>query len=213
MLLGLAASAAQANAARASTPPPPLRIEFGAYGALAGWAEAVRAGYAAWWVRLAQALDSPELRPPARVSLILAPLPEDVPAETEGSVIYANGPYLLRTREGPGMIAHELVHVVQAYPGQPSGWLTEGLADWGRYYLLLPADPQRRFDPARADWRRGYQPAAALLAWCEARKPGTVRIVNAALRRDEDGEAALTSRMGSPPDSLWRAYLADRRPG
>lgn len=214
VLLTLGAAASSPGVARAQVrAAPPLRIELGAYPQLAAWAQSARSGYAAWWPRLAQALTSPEFHAPAAVAVIAAPLPDEAPAETEGAAIYVNGPYLLRTGEGPNLVAHELVHVVQAYPGKPSGWLTEGIADWGRYYLLLPADPARRFDPARADWRRGYQPAAALLAWCETRRSGTVQAVNAALRRGEDGEAALTARMGAAPDALWRAYLAARPTG
>lgn len=107
------------------------------------------------------------------------------------------------------MIAHELVHIAQAYPqGTGPAWLTEGIADYVRYYVLFPDDPGRAFDPGREDWREGYSPTAGLLAWAEAKWPGVVASVNSAIRKGDKGDVALAAATGMTPQALWRAYLA-----
>ena len=82
------------------------------------------------------------------------------------------------------------------------------MADYMRYYVLLPHDPQRAFDPSRFTYQLGYQPAAALLDFVERTYgAGSVRRVNAAMRTGGDGEAELLKITGATPLTLWRAYL------
>jgi hypothetical protein len=165
-----------------------------------------------WWPTITGALASPGNSPASRVFLSIINIrPTTVPAMTVKNRIYVDGPYVLAKIDNPdrlGMVAHELVHVAQAYPGHPTRWLTEGIADYLRYYVLLPRDPGRAFDPLQSDWRAGYQPTAGLLDWAERRRPGVVRAVNADLRQGGDGVGALVKAAGAPPDDLWRAYLA-----
>ncbi len=138
---------------------------------------------------------------------------ERVAAITHGTTIHVNGPFLLARLGDPdmfGMMAHELTHVVQAYPHTPQTWLVEGIADYVRYYVLLPQDPGRRFDPASARYDEGYQATAGLLDWVEQQHPGAVREINAVLRRGGDGRVALMRVVGAEPEQVWSAYLASR---
>lgn len=72
------------------------------------------------------------------------------------------------------MISHEQAHIVQAYRGDPSGWVTEGIADWVRYSLGQP--PPNHGPEATcqggAHYTGGYECAAALLTFMDARAPG-----------------------------------------
>ncbi len=138
---------------------------------------------------------------------------ERVAAITHGTTVHVNGPFLLARLGDPdmfGMMAHELTHVVQAYPHTLQTWLVEGIADYVRYYVLLPQDPGRRFDPAGARYDEGYQATAGLLDWVERQRPGAVREISAVLRRGGDGRAALIRVAGAKPEELWSAYLASR---
>jgi hypothetical protein len=107
-----------------------------------------------------------------------------------------------------GRVAFEMARIVQAYPEPNIRWLSTGIADYLRYYVLLPEDVARRFDPARATYQTGFQPAAALLDWVErAYGAGSVRRINVAMRQGGDGEAELAKITGQTPLTLWRGYL------
>lgn len=180
--------------------------------ALDRWFASLRPRIDIWWPVLLTRLASPGDTPPRAIEIVFATIePRTVPAATSGTRIFVDHGSLLSRIDDPdtfGMIAHELVHVAQHYPRGASEWLAEGIADYLRYYVLLPDDPGRVFDARSADWKAGYQPAAALLDWIERSKPGTVRAVNAAMRSGKDGEAALRAITRASPRALWQAYLA-----
>lgn len=159
-----------------------------------------------WWPTITRRLASPGFQAPDRVRLILRPA-DDI-AATTGAEITVDSRYVMAHPEDTGLVAHELTHVVQAYPRAAPSWLTEGIADYIRYYVLLTHDPKRAFDKAKLTWRDGYQPSAALLDFAERKfKTRTVEEVNRAMRRGEDGEAAFRRATGSTPDAVWQAYL------
>src|SRR5262249_22775071 len=107
-----------------------------------------------------------------------------------------------------GMVAHEMVHVAQRYPRAP-GWVIEGIADYMRYYVLIPDDPARAFSPGGATWRDGYQATAGWLDWIERQHPGTITRLNAGLRAGGDGSRVLGQTAGDAAAS-WAAYLASK---
>jgi hypothetical protein len=165
-----------------------------------------------WWPAINAALASPGFTPPSFVRIVFHDLdPPNAGAYTTGATIIVNLTDILAHQDDYGRVAHELVHVAQHYPEPNINWLTEGIADYMRYYVLLPADPRRRFDPERRTYQAGYQPAAALLDWVERRHgAGSVKRINAAMRGGGDGEAELLAITGSTPLTLWRAYLKSR---
>jgi len=175
--------------------------------ALADWAAALPGLCRGWWPKIVAALDGPDAEASGAVQIVLAHIqPDKVAAVTRGRTIFADIDHV-RTNMDAGFIAHELVHVAQHYP-HPTVWLAEGIADYLRYYVLLPKDPQRAF-PAGLSYEVGYQPAAALLDFAVRRHgPGVLRQVNAALRAGRDGDAALTAATGQTPAALWAAYQA-----
>ena len=109
-----------------------------------------------------------------------------------------------------GVVVHELVHVVQAYPPGSEGWLTEGIADYLRC-AVFEAQPLREFPRPDKEhgYRDSYKVAAGFLFWLEAGPaPGIVRQVNAALRRGQYRESVFEDRTGKALGSLWRDYVA-----
>ena len=162
----------------------------------------------------AAALASPGYEAPDTVNIRFADIqPANVGAFTEGDTITINLSDILAHPDDTGRVAHELTHVVQAFPRPNIQWLTEGIADYMRYYVLLPQDPRRAFDADRTTYQAGYQPAAALLDWVERTNgAGSVRRVNAAMRDGGDGELELYRITGAMPLTLWRGYLRSLPP-
>jgi hypothetical protein len=210
-----------ADAQSAPGAPPQIDLSFGPrvpplmQAQLQAWADTLKAKIAVWWPTMTAALSSPGYTPTDRVSLAFYRIDNaGVPAATRGATIDVDPWKLIVRLHNPdtfGMVAHELVHVVQAYPqGATPGWLTEGIADYMRYYVLLPDDPGRYFDPQGLTEKTGYQPTAGLLDWVERRRPGAVRRINQTMRQGGDGAATLTEIAGADPDALWRAYMASR---
>lgn len=153
---------------------------------------------------------SPNLTP---IHITFAPEPAQYPGATYGRKIELSASYMHRHPDDAGMILHEFVHVVQAYPEGPTpGWITEGIADYLRDYILLP-EPTRHTPPAIADYHRGYTHAATLLDYIiQTRHHGDwqalIHPLNAACQRGENGEAWLTAHYGTPDaiaDEMKRA--------
>ena len=178
---------------------------------LEAWVERLRPKMMTWWPILAAALPSPGYTPTDRINLAFHPIRPGVPAATIGNRIIVDPAYVLAHLHNPdmfGMVGHEMVHVMQAYPGHPASWLTEGIADYMRYYVLIPDDPGRAFDASTARFDAAYQPSAGLLDWVERAHPGAVRSVNAVMRQGADGPTELARLAGAPLETVWAAYLA-----
>ena len=165
-----------------------------------------------WWPILTTALASPGYTPTDHINLDFYRIsPSTVPAATRGHQIIVDPAYVLAHLHNPdmlGMVGHEMVHVMQAYPGHPASWLTEGIADYMRYYVLIPDDPGRAFSPDGARFDGAYQPTAGLLDWVERSHPGAVRGVNTVMRQGGDGPAELSRIAGAPLETVWAAYMA-----
>ncbi|THD64694.1 basic secretory protein-like protein [Phenylobacterium sp.] len=178
--------------------------------ALGAWLGRLQAAAAGWWPRITAALASPGFTPTDRIILDLNSItPKTIPAATRGDRIIVDAAYVLSMVGNPdrlGMVAHEMVHVAQAYPPFAPSFLTEGIADYLRYYVLLPQDPGRGYDGARSGPWDGYQVTGGLLDFIERAHPGTVQAVNADLRAGGDGIGPLHKAAG-PLTHAWRDYL------
>ncbi|WP_162550328.1 basic secretory protein-like protein [Hymenobacter nivis] len=68
-----------------------------------------------------------------KITFVVDPAYDGVAATGNGVATY-NPAWLLKHPEDLGVVTHEVMHVVQAYPnGSCPGWLTEGIADYVRY--------------------------------------------------------------------------------
>jgi hypothetical protein len=224
LLLGLFAGLALPIRGLASDASVRIEVVYGVvltpeqHAAQADWAIKLEAMIVGWWPAITSAFAWPGYVAPDVVTVEFARItPTTISGVTLGTKILVNAPMILDHLHNPdldGMVAHELAHVVQACPQKTraNGWLVEGMADYIRYYVLLPDDPARGFDGTHFDWRFGYQPTAALLDWIERQKPGTIRKVNAVIRAGGDSPQALIEAAGGNLDIPWRAYLATHPP-
>jgi hypothetical protein len=141
-------------------------------------------------------------------------------ADTQGDVITLSIPWLrswaLRNdvqgaaHEFKGVIAHELVHVVQ-YDGRGTAawWFIEGLADYVRLRVgLAPSHWAGR--GAGESWEEGYEATAHFFGWLDEQRGarGLLVRVNASLAREEWMDGWFDEGTGLSVGTLWRVYKA-----
>ena len=95
-----------------------------------------------------------------------------------------------------GCAVHELFHVVQGGYRRAPGWLTEGIADYVRWYLFEPGSHGCDMDVKSGSCRYNgsYRVSANFLNFVETRYPGTVRELNALCRQGRYDEKAYWLR-------------------
>jgi hypothetical protein len=170
-----------------------------------------------WYPELDKHLPSDGFTPPREFGIVIREA-KGV-AYTSGTTITINVGYLKNHTDDLGMVAHELVHVIQHYHGRGNpGWLVEGIADYMRYFVVEPGAKNARFDPERISYKRGYQPAAAMLNYIEKQKPGIVVKLNQIMREGKykpEGKAdpdTFKEVTGYEPDALWVDFKASLKP-
>jgi hypothetical protein len=162
----------------------------------------------AWYPKIAGLLGDPPAGKPASIELILE---EGAGiAATSGDRITVFAGWIRAHPEDVGLVIHELVHVVQAYPSPEPGWITEGLADYIRFWHF-EARPQTRIDKAKASFRDSYRTTGAFFAWVEKQHPGTVRRVHAAMRKSAYRDEIFQQATGRSVEQLWGEFLAQWR--
>lgn len=187
-----------------------VRFDLSAAPESAEWVKSAEALARDWYPRLGNLLaSSTDVRLPD-VTIRLSPSYDGV-AAASGNTIEMSA---RRVQELPddsrGVVIHELVHVVQAYPGGSEGWLTEGIADYLRC-AIYESLPLSQFPRPNKDngYRDSYKVAAGFLFWLESGPaPGIVRQVNAALRAGSYRESVFRERTGRELAALWKEYLA-----
>ena len=203
---------ARSSAVVAAGHPPRVRvdIDLGSFPDTASWAHEAAGAIPGWWKSIVNVLSVADFD---RVQLQIREIdPRTIAALTIKNEINVDGRYVREGKVRIGLIAHELVHVAQDYPVRATNWIKEGMADYFRYHVLLPKDPERRAVSNQNDFRNGYQPAAALLAFLSMRfGSAIIRDLNAALRAGEDGDAAVRRLTGQPAEVWWREVLQNDR--
>jgi hypothetical protein len=133
---------------------PPVVIDVSDFPEGKAWAEAAKALVEEWYPLVTAMLATEDFRPPQEIKLIIK---REIgpPAFASGGAITINGQWITRNPHDLGMVIHELVHVVQAYPRNRhnTGWLVEGIADYIRWWRYEPesitAGARPRIDPAK----------------------------------------------------------------
>ncbi|MBC7770990.1 MAG: DUF1080 domain-containing protein [Pyrinomonadaceae bacterium] len=148
-----------------------------------------------WYPKIREMLASDGFTAPAKFSVTFRNPGRGV-AATSGTRIICAAPWYVKNLEGEavGSIVHELVHVVQQYGAarranpdatQTPGWLTEGIADYIRWYLYEPQShwADRIRNPENAAFDKSYRVSANFLNWVtEKHDKAIVKKLNAAIR-------------------------------
>jgi len=133
-------------------------------------------------------------------------------AATGGDHITVSASYVKHATNDFGMVIHELVHVVQAYPPhkkgfQSPGWLVEGIADYIRLFKFEPDAPRPAIDPAKASYRDAYKTTAIFLDWASRKyDKDLVAKLNRPLRAGEFKIQLFTEITGKDVDALWKEF-------
>jgi hypothetical protein len=175
---------------------------------LAEWGQQAGEHCAEWYGRIAALLPSDGFQPYGEVTLIFRADMGGV-AVTGGNNIFIAAQFVRKHRDDFGMVIHELVHVVQAYPPGGPGWLVEGIADYIRLTHFEPKAPRPMLDPAKARYTDAYKTAALFLEWAEKNgHPGLVAGLNAALRQQRYRAEVWEKLTGKTVDQLWADFAA-----
>lgn len=194
---------------------------------LAEWAAQTLAPLLAkWYPKLVAWLPGEGWCAPSRVALRFRGDMGGTPAFASGGIVNLNAVWFRRERsgEGTGAVIHELLHVVQDYgrakggDGEPvPGWLTEGIADYIRWFRYEPekqgaAITARNVAGARCDG--SYRVTANFLDWVSRTyDPELVQSLNASARGGRYREALWRQRTGKPLEALgdeWHRANARR---
>ncbi len=148
----------------------------------------------AWYPSGVAMLTASGVRAPSSISVTLGPTGEGMLAYTMGTSIVVNPAHVREDPNDTGAVVHELAHVIQRYPaGRVPGWLTEGIADYARFYGY---EPGRITAPHRGShYTDGYRTTAYFLHY-----------VATHYRSDIVGIVSDAARRGTYQDSIWMQY-------
>jgi hypothetical protein len=176
-----------------------------------------------WYPRIVAMLPGEGFAAPTQLGIVFRNPGQGV-AATSGTRITCAAAWFKNNLDGEaiGAVVHELVHVAQQYggvlrgnrQGKPTpGWLTEGIADYVRWFLYEPQShgADRVRNPGRASYDSSYRITANFLDWV-ARKydKDVVRKLNAAAREGRYGDELWQQFTGKPVAELnaeWKAGL------
>lgn len=205
----LPAGAAATNDVPASPSAPAVRIDLDYSGAPETEAFALKskAICEAWAPRIRTLLWGTN-GPPPPVTIELEFRRMNGVAATGGRHIAVSADWVTKRAPGDyGAVVHELVHVLQDYRGAGEGWLTEGIADYIRFFCYEPGAWTPRINPDKASYRDSYRTTAAFLAWLvEHKDREIVRKLNAASRERKFRTDLFREYTGQDVDVLWREF-------
>lgn len=195
-------------------PTPPVVLDVSAFPESKAWGEEAKGLVEKWFPTLTSWLSTESYKVPKEIKLTIKP-EISAPAYTTGSEITINGKWITQHPEDLGMVIHELVHVIQSYPGYRGkpGWLVEGIADyirWWRYepeYFATRGRP--KINPEKSKYTDAYRTTAYWLAYCAKKYDmSLVPALDKAMRDRKDPMPVFKELTGKDPDELWKEFLA-----
>lgn len=134
-----------------------------------------------------------------------------VAATSATSVVY-NPKWFEKNPKDIDVVTHEVMHIIQGYPDYNPWWLVEGIADYVRSkYGVANAEGGWSLPDVKAsqNYDNGYRITARFLAWCENKKPGSVKTFDGALRNRTYSSDLWKTVFGKSIDELWAEYLTN----
>ncbi|MEH6659014.1 basic secretory protein-like protein [Leeuwenhoekiella marinoflava] len=121
--------------------------------------------------------------------------------------------WLHKKPEDLDLVTHELMHLVQSYPGGAGpGWLTEGIADYVRYKYALDNDGAgwslTPFSPNQ-NYENSYRITARFLLWITQNyDKNLVEKLDYDLRTKKYTAQTWKDYTGKTVDELWQEYAS-----
>lgn len=194
--------------------PPTVVIDTTDFPSGKAWAEKARLVVSEWFPLVWRMMGTEGRTPPKTVHLVFKRTLE-APAYASGDTLTVSGEWITKQPDDFGMMVHELTHLIQSYsgPGERPGWLTEGIADYIRWWRYEPESPRTPINPAKASYRDSYRTTAGFLAFLTARYDrGLVPRLDRALRDGTYKNDLFTQATGKDLDALWAEFLVTGGP-
>ena len=138
-------------------------------------------------------------------------------AHASGTTITISAEWIEKNPDDIGMVVHELVHVVQAYKHRVPGWITEGIADYIRFFLYEKnGDRTCRVNPDRSKYTDSYRTTGAFFDWIvRHRNPKFVHELNKICRTtglpEDQVEEVFEKLARDKPEKLWEEFTESIR--
>lgn len=111
------------------------------------------------------------------------------------------------------VVTHEVMHIVQAYPGGTPGWVTEGLADYSRYKFGVNNANAGWSLPAWSSsqsYTNSYRITARFFAWLELHVNSSIlNNLNTICHNGTYSSNTWVQLTGKTVDQLWAQYSAN----
>jgi hypothetical protein len=134
-------------------------------------------------------------------------------AATYGDHIRYNPSWFRTHPKDIDVVTHEVMHVVQSYPGYDPGWLVEGIADYARYTYGVDNPGAHWTMPdynATQSYKNAYRVTARFLVWLQKNKrKDIVDKFDTALRSNTYKASMWKDLTGKTVDELWAEYAAN----
>jgi hypothetical protein len=173
------------------------------------WAENAAKIAREWFPKLAGLMDSGGVQPVKSITLHFKKM--DGVAHSRGNTITISGNWIKKHPGDWGMLIHEMVHVIQAYRGGVPGWVTEGIADYIRFYIYeKTGDKACPVNPDRAKYTDSYRTTAAFFHWIVQNSGNKNFIIqlNERCRNRQYSDAVFPDLIGKTVDELWNEFTA-----
>jgi hypothetical protein len=175
---------------------------------LKDWAEKAKRLCEEWYPKMSEYLATPGFTPPKEVTITFVKDKKGV-ADTSGNKIKVAADWVTKHPEDTGMIVHELVHVVQSYPGGVPAWVTDGVADYIRYFQYEKKSIFSKGKRGRS-YKDSYRTTASFFAWLvEKHDKEFVKRINEAARTKKYKDDLFKEWTGKELDALWKDYVED----
>jgi len=194
------------RAADEAAPTVTITADWSAVPDLESWAKAAQERCQQWHPLICRVLGR-EGEPEHKEIAIIVKEMRGI-AATSGAKINVSADFVRKHPDDDGMIVHELVHVVQAYPDPNPIWLTEGLADYVRYWHYELGKRDFRIVRDRSSYRDSYGTTARFLAWVQVSKDAKIiHKLDDAMRRGAYRDALFEEATGKSLDELWSEFV------
>jgi hypothetical protein len=192
----------------AKTPKIEITLDTTDAPEMAEWAEKAKKACEDNYPMIVKLLDEEGFNPPTKTKIVFKKM-KGV-AYTAGGTINCSAKWFTDHADDVGAVIHEVCHVVQGYHGkQPPSWVTEGIADYVRWFNFEPESRHPHVgNPARAKYTDSYQTTAAFFDWIAKKKgPQFVTKLNAASRQGKYKPELFQEYAGKPLDELWTQFV------
>jgi hypothetical protein len=195
------------HAAPAKTPTMEITLDTSKSPEMAKWAAEAKSLCEKNYPLICSQLASRGFQPPTAATIVFRDA--DGVAYTAGSHITCCTNWFKQHPDDYGAVIHELCHVVQSYHKPVPGWVTEGIADYVRWFKYEPATHRPHVNPRHAKYTDGYQTTAAFFDWIVRTKDRSfVRRLNTAARDGKYGDDLFRQYAHEPLDKLWTEFIS-----